>query len=196
MRDSGYRIEDKLMAETTKDAAEPAGDAAAGRYWIGQSFLGMVMICVAARGVRAVAFGESEAELVLQACRVFPGARRIETPDDLVGRALAAVDWVAIGGVHEIDLDLGGTVFQRQVWAELRKTMPGDRVSYSELARRLGRPRAARAIAAACAANEIGILVPCHRVVPASGEVGGYRWGAWRKRLLLEIEAPSSAAVA
>jgi O-6-methylguanine DNA methyltransferase len=102
-----------------------------------------------------------------------------------------------IFGRHGIDadtpLDLHGTPWQLRVWAALREIPPGETVTYGELARRLGRPHAARAVGAACAANPVAVLVPCHRVVPSSGGLGGYRWGVERKRRLLDLERRSAA---
>lgn len=82
-----------------------------------------------------------------------------------------------------------GTPFQRTVWAELQKTQPGETLSYSELAGRINRPEATRAVANACARNRIAIAIPCHRVVRRDGSLAGYRWGLQRKQWLLELEA-------
>lgn len=89
----------------------------------------------------------------------------------------------------KLPLDLRGTPFQRDVWAALRDIPPGRTETYSQVAARIGRPGAARAVARACAANPVALLVPCHRVVPAAGGAGGWRWGAARKRTLLAREA-------
>lgn len=94
----------------------------------------------------------------------------------------------------DLPLDLHGTPFQRAVWAALRQIPPGRTETYAEVAARIGHPRAARAVARACAANPVALLVPCHRVVPKAcgGQVpasGGWRWGADRKRALLAREA-------
>lgn len=85
-------------------------------------------------------------------------------------------------------IDLRGTPFQRAVWGALRDIPPGCTATYAEIAARIGRPGAARAVARACAANPVAIAVPCHRVVPAAGGAGGWRWGAARKRALLAQE--------
>jgi len=87
-----------------------------------------------------------------------------------------------------LPLDLHGTPFQRAVWAALQDIPPGCTETYGQVAARMGRPGAARAVARACAANPIAVLVPCHRVVPACGGTGGWRWGAARKRALLARE--------
>lgn len=88
----------------------------------------------------------------------------------------------------DLPLDLRGTPFQRAVWAALREIPPGRTATYAEVAARIGRPGAARAVARACAANPAALAVPCHRVVPAAGGTGGWRWGAARKRALLVRE--------
>ena len=95
----------------------------------------------------------------------------------------------------ELPLDIRGTAFQQRVWDALRQVPPGRTVGYAELAARIGRPEAARAVAGACAANALAVAIPCHRVVRADGQLSGYRWGVERKRALLERErAPDDAA--
>jgi AraC family transcriptional regulator of adaptative response/methylated-DNA-[protein]-cysteine methyltransferase len=90
--------------------------------------------------------------------------------------------------VHELPLDIRATAFERRVWRALQRIPPGARASYAEVAAMIGAPRSARAVARACAANPVAIVVPCHRVVPAAGGTGGYRWGSDRKAALLEVE--------
>ena len=103
------------------------------------------------------------------------------------------------GAGAPVPLDLRGTAFQLRVWRALREIPRGQTRSYAEIAARIGRPAASRAVARACAANPVALLVPCHRVVRATGEVGGYRWGVARKERLLAVErelAPDGAAFA
>src|SRR5690606_24400033 len=88
----------------------------------------------------------------------------------------------------ELPLDLKGTAFQVRVWRFLLQIPEGDVLSYGEVAAGIGEPKAARAVASACAANRIAVLVPCHRVLRGDGGVGGYRWGTHRKRALLDLE--------
>jgi AraC family transcriptional regulator of adaptative response/methylated-DNA-[protein]-cysteine methyltransferase len=95
------------------------------------------------------------------------------------------------GAAHDLPLDLRGTAFQAQVWAALRKIPAGATVTYSELAKQLGRPSATRAVAQACGANPVAVAVPCHRVIGSTGQLTGYRWGVERKRTLLEKEKRS-----
>ena len=95
----------------------------------------------------------------------------------------------ASGNQLDLALDIRGTAFQRRVWQALCEIPAGTTVAYSEIAKRIGMPRATRAVAAACAANKIAVLIPCHRVVRKDGKLGGYRWGIERKRALLAREA-------
>ena len=88
----------------------------------------------------------------------------------------------------EVELDPGGTEFQRRVWAALRAIPYGRTASYSELAARIGQPTASRAVGTANARNPVSIIVPCHRVVAADGTLGGYAWGLARKAWLLDLE--------
>jgi AraC family transcriptional regulator of adaptative response/methylated-DNA-[protein]-cysteine methyltransferase len=93
-----------------------------------------------------------------------------------------------------LPLDVQATAFQRRVWRALQAIPVGQTLTYAELARRIGRPGAARAVGSACASNRVALAVPCHRVVPAAGGVGGYRWGSERKKKLLEREARNRAS--
>jgi AraC family transcriptional regulator of adaptative response/methylated-DNA-[protein]-cysteine methyltransferase len=95
-----------------------------------------------------------------------------------------------------VPLDVAGSRFQRRVWDALRAIPRGRTLAYGDVAAALGAPRAARAVARACAANPVALAVPCHRVVPRSGGTGGYRWGAWRKHALLAHEAPGASPLA
>jgi AraC family transcriptional regulator of adaptative response/methylated-DNA-[protein]-cysteine methyltransferase len=90
-----------------------------------------------------------------------------------------------------LPLDIRGTAFQQLVWQALRAVPPGATVSYSELAARIGKPAAVRAVAGACAANTLAVAIPCHRVIRSDGGLSGYRWGVERKRRLLENEKQS-----
>ncbi len=89
---------------------------------------------------------------------------------------------------HEIPLDLHGTPFQKQVWQGLTTIPAGRTLSYKELAERIGRPGSIRAVANACGANPVAVIVPCHRVIRSDGTLGGYRGGIERKEKLLALE--------
>jgi AraC family transcriptional regulator of adaptative response/methylated-DNA-[protein]-cysteine methyltransferase len=88
-----------------------------------------------------------------------------------------------------LPLDVRGTAFQQRVWRALREVPPGATVSYTDIAERIGAPKAVRAVAQACAANQLAVVIPCHRVVRRDGDISGYRWGVERKRALLLREA-------
>ena len=138
------------------------------------------------RALLAVAGGtRSEAEASLR--EEFPAAelRRDPSLSRLVDAALASVrdgDDLTRSRSRIDALDLRGTVFQLRVWQALRQIPRGETRSYSELAREMGDPKATRAVARACAMNRVALVVPCHRVVGASGALTGYRWGVERKR--------------
>jgi AraC family transcriptional regulator of adaptative response/methylated-DNA-[protein]-cysteine methyltransferase len=105
----------------------------------------------------------------------------------------SVVGLVESPGVNvDLPLDVRGTVFQRKVWQALRGIPVGKTASYADIARRIGSPKAVRAVAGACAANNIAVAIPCHRVIRNDGNVSGYRWGAERKRVLLDREVASA----
>ena len=145
--------------------------------------LGECLVAETGRGICALDFTEGDRASGLQrlSCR-YPGTRLVRA--DLSGPARLAFG----AGCASVPLDLRGTPFQLQVWSALRRVPAGQTVTYGELARRLGRPGAARAVGAAVARNPVAGLVPCHRVVGAGGELGGYRWGRPRKARWLALE--------
>jgi AraC family transcriptional regulator of adaptative response/methylated-DNA-[protein]-cysteine methyltransferase len=103
-----------------------------------------------------------------------------------VAAVVGLVEQPALG--LDLPLDIRGTAFQLRVWEALRAIPPGETVSYAQVARRIGRPGASRAVAAACASNPVAVAIPCHRVVRTDGSLSGYRWGVQRKAALLERE--------
>lgn len=160
------------------------------RYGIGQSSLGRVLAAASDRGICAIMFGDDDAALVADLERRFPNARAIAADDDFaetLAQVVAAVEEPSRG--LALPLDIRGTAFQRRVWQALQAIPAGETRSYGDLAAAVGEPRAARAVAAACAANRIAVAVPCHRVVHRDGSLSGYRWGVDRKRSLLDREA-------
>jgi AraC family transcriptional regulator of adaptative response/methylated-DNA-[protein]-cysteine methyltransferase len=165
------------------------------RYVITPCRLGQMLVAAGQRGVCHLRFGDESAALEEVFRRVFPGALRATGFDDpLQTWSAALVDhleaWGGRGAPPEIPLDLrAGTAFQRRVWAHLRTIPSGEVSTYQQVARAVGTPRGARAVANACARNPVALLVPCHRVVPTGGGPGGYRWGRERKRSLLDCEA-------
>ncbi|MGQ9724273.1 MAG: methylated-DNA--[protein]-cysteine S-methyltransferase [Tepidimonas sp.] len=148
-----------------------------------------MLIAATARGLRAIGLGDGTEPLLADLQRRYPWAS-IEDGDETLRDWL----WQVTAAVEEprralsLPLDIRGTAFQQRVWTLLRTIPPGQPLSSGEGARRLGAPRAARAVAQACSANPLAVAVPCHRVVAHDGSLGGYRWGLERKRALLERE--------
>jgi len=164
-------------------------------YAIAPSILGQLLVAATDRGVSAVRLGDSEQELLDSLRAEFPAAD--VTPDEAgVGAWLKAVLRRIEGGPPHADLplDIRGTAFQQRVWDALRAIPSGEVRTYGEIARSIGQPTASRAVARACATNPVAVVIPCHRVVPGSGGTGGYRWGAERKRELLERERSTAVA--
>lgn len=156
--------------------------------------LGQVIVARSAAGICAIHLGDDSEALVGEVRQRFPQAE-LHRDDAGFGTLLAAVvDSIAEPArAAALPLDLRGTIFQRRVWQALRDIPPGSTVTYGELARRLGSPGAARAVARACAENPAAVAIPCHRVIAADGSLAGYRWGIERKRALLGREASMHA---
>jgi len=151
--------------------------------------LGLALVAMSGRGVRAILLGDDEAALAADLAARFRQARLAHDPA-AIAQALAAVaNAVDTGAALTLPLDAQGSDLAQAVWAQLRVIPAGRTASYAEVARAIGRPRAARAVAQACAANPLAVVVPCHRVVRSDGALSGYRWGAARKRALLAREA-------
>jgi len=182
----------------------PARFAQGGRgeqigYTTARSPFGWLVVGSTARGLCWLALGATSGEA--------EGSLRAEFPlatlrcDPSLSRLVDAALEVVAGQVvqtgqrsgpdswPDLALDLRGTAFQLRVWQALRAIPRGETRSYSQLARELGDPKATRAVARACAANRVALVVPCHRVVGASGSLTGYRWGVERKRQLLDAES-------
>jgi O-6-methylguanine DNA methyltransferase len=142
------------------------------------------------KGVASILLGNNPEELVRNLQDRFPKARIIGADREyeaLVARVVGFVEAPGIG--LNLPLDIRGTAFQRRVWQALQEIPVGATVSYAEVARRIGSPKAARAVAGACAANNLAVAIPCHRVIRNDGSLSGYAWGVERRRLLLDREA-------
>jgi AraC family transcriptional regulator, regulatory protein of adaptative response / methylated-DNA-[protein]-cysteine methyltransferase len=159
-------------------------------FAVGVCSLGSILVAATARGVCAIALGDDPDELIHELESRFPRAELIGS-DPSFERLVAQVVGLVEGRAPDerLPLDIRGTAFQRRVWQALCAIPKGETVSYAELARRLGDPKAARAVAGACAANVLAVAIPCHRVVRTDGSLCGYRWGVARKRQLLDREA-------
>jgi AraC family transcriptional regulator of adaptative response/methylated-DNA-[protein]-cysteine methyltransferase len=155
--------------------------------------LGQLLVAATEAGICAITLGD-DAEALEDGLRArFPSAQLRQGAQAfalLVARAAALVERPDDG--MDLPLDIRGTSFQQRVWAELRRIKAGETISYTELARRLGQPNAARAVASACARNGLAVAIPCHRVLRENGALGGYRWGLQRKQALLDREREGS----
>jgi AraC family transcriptional regulator, regulatory protein of adaptative response / methylated-DNA-[protein]-cysteine methyltransferase len=169
-------------------------------YSIVDSALGRLLVAGTHRGICFAAMGESDKTLVTELHADYPRAsirvanENPNRPEDSHIRdwADALAKYIAGGSpIPTPPIDIRGTPFQFLVWDELRAIPAGETRSYSEIARRIGRPRAIRAVGTANGANPVSIVIPCHRAIRASGHLGGYRWGLERKRKLLDMEARS-----
>jgi AraC family transcriptional regulator of adaptative response/methylated-DNA-[protein]-cysteine methyltransferase len=132
--------------------------------------------------------GDTAAELEASLRQEYPAAS-VESGDGILREyAEQIVSQIRGGDPRSLPLDITGTDFQRQVWEALRRIPLGQTRSYQAIAAELGRPSAVRAVAQACAQNRLAVVIPCHRVIRQSGELGGYRWGLERKQSLLDRE--------
>jgi AraC family transcriptional regulator, regulatory protein of adaptative response / methylated-DNA-[protein]-cysteine methyltransferase len=159
------------------------------RYTVVQSPLGRLLLAATARGVCRVGMGEGDKALAEDLRHEFPAAE-IQR-DDAALRGWSSRLLKQSNGWQpqvELPLDIRATAFQKRVWETLKRIPLGSTRSYAEVARAVGKPRAARAVARACATNPVALLIPCHRVVESGGGLGGYHWGLKRKEALLERE--------
>ena len=164
------------------------------RFAVGETSLGAILVASSTRGVASILLGDDPDQLVRNLQDRFPNAHLIGADRDyeaLVARVVGFVEAPRIG--LNLPLDVRGTAFAQRVWQALQEIPTGETASYADIARRIGAPRAARAVAAACAANNLAVAIPCHRVVRNDGALSGYAWGAERKRELLDREQGNRA---
>lgn len=160
------------------------------RFAVAQCALGAMLVAQSQRGICAIWLGDDPDRLVRDLQDQFPKAELIGADDGFeqwIAQVIGFIETPAIG--LNLPLDVRGSAFQQRVWRALREIPPGETASYSEIAERIGAPKAVRAVAGACAANLIAVAIPCHRVVRRDGDLSGYRWGVERKRELLRREA-------
>jgi AraC family transcriptional regulator of adaptative response/methylated-DNA-[protein]-cysteine methyltransferase len=162
-------------------------------YRVGQCWLGSLLVASTDEGIAAILLGNDREALVRSLRSRFPEARLIEGDErfeDLVTEVARFVD--APASRFDRHLDLRGTDFERRVWLALREIPAGSTATYSEIATRIGAPKASYDVGQACASNPLAVVVPCHRVVRKDGTLAGYRWGTRRKRALLAREAAAA----
>lgn len=165
------------------------------QYTVSSTPLGKMLVGATSKGISALYLGNSDAQLETELRKEYPKAeirKGRNGLDEWVAKILAHLK----GQEPDLDLptDVQATAFQRRVWEELRKIPYGTTKTYSQVAQSIGRPKAVRAVARACATNPVSVVVPCHRVVRQSGNLAGYRWGLERKQSLLENEKKRSQA--
>jgi AraC family transcriptional regulator of adaptative response/methylated-DNA-[protein]-cysteine methyltransferase len=158
-------------------------------WWMGLSDLGWMLLGATANGICWLTFGREPGALLEELRAAFPKATFHDDEGRLYGWFERVRDFVLLPReALDLPLDVQGTAFQSRVWRALREIPLGATESYGEVATRLGQPTATRAVASACANNHVALLIPCHRVIGADGQLKGYRWGMARKRSLLERE--------
>jgi AraC family transcriptional regulator of adaptative response/methylated-DNA-[protein]-cysteine methyltransferase len=162
------------------------------RYTVVETALGIVAVAATEQGVCSVKLGPDGVDLVKSLKAEFPLATVVRDDEGL--SEVASVLKAATRGeknAAQLPLDLAGTAFQIRVWEALRAIPLGETRTYSDVAEEIGMPRAVRAVASACAANEAALAIPCHRVIRRDGSLGGYRWGIEVKEALLNAERQS-----
>jgi AraC family transcriptional regulator of adaptative response/methylated-DNA-[protein]-cysteine methyltransferase len=186
-----YERADTRLGMTPKQYRE-GGRGVAISWAAVESPLGVMMIGATDRGICFLQFGESREELLAELRREYPAATVQEMSQP---HSPQFATWVAqLNGYLKGEqqrlpaIDVTGTAFQMKVWNYLQSIPRGEVQSYGEVAAGIGAPKSTRAVARACASNQVAILIPCHRVIRGTGELGGYRWGLARKRALLEME--------
>jgi len=192
--DAGYGSSSRLYeGASSKLGMTPArylkqGSGVAILYTIAPTLIGRMLLAATEKGVCSVRFGESDRALEAELRDEYPRAKITRSDKRLAAWVQAIRERIRGKKIHALPLDIRATAFQRLVWEQLRGIPYGSTRSYSDVARRIGRPKAARAVARACASNPVAVAIPCHRVVRENGDPGGYRWGIQRKRKLLALE--------
>ncbi|MEL4014983.1 bifunctional DNA-binding transcriptional regulator/O6-methylguanine-DNA methyltransferase Ada [Dryocola clanedunensis] len=186
---SFYQQADNTLGMTARQYRQ-GGKSTAIQFVVGTCNLGEFLVAESERGICAILLGNAPEELIAELESLFPQATVSAGDEAFAKRVAGVVSYLDHpGGAFELPLDIQGTAFQRQVWQTLRAIPAGETASYRQIAERMGNPQAIRAVAGACAANRLAVVIPCHRVVRNDGALSGYRWGVERKQLLLNLEA-------
>ncbi len=194
--DAGFNSSGRFYAKSadvlgmTPTQLRSGGRDLAIRFAVGETSLGTILVAATEKGICTIQFGDDPDALVKSLQDRFPAARLIggdKAFEAYVAKVVGLVEAPAKG--LDLPLDVRGTAFQQRVWQALRAIPAGATASYADIAERIGQPKAVRAVARACAANEIAVAIPCHRVVRKTGALSGYRWGVERKRALVAREA-------
>ncbi len=200
MYDAGYGSANHLYGNAgtqmgmTPGAYRQGGSGMDVRYTIAKSALGKVLVAATERGLCAVQLGDSDEALAASLRAEYPAAH-IERDDAKMAKwaqpILCQIDERKPYLDSSLPLDIHGTPFQESVWSVIRGIPYGSTRSYSQVAEAVGNPKAVRAVAQACGANHVALVIPCHRVVREDGSLGGYKWGVERKQALLTREGES-----
>jgi AraC family transcriptional regulator of adaptative response/methylated-DNA-[protein]-cysteine methyltransferase len=199
--DAGYNASSRFYEKSnavlgmTPSAYKAGGADVDIRFALGTSSLGVVLVAQSDKGVCAILLGDDADAMILELRGRFPKASIAAADRGFERLVKQVVDFVdAPRKGLDLPLDMRGTAFQKRVWKMLQKIPAGTTTTYSALAKKMGEPKAVRAVARACATNHIGVAVPCHRVVRNDGNLAGYYWGLERKRALLDSEASARPA--
>jgi AraC family transcriptional regulator, regulatory protein of adaptative response / methylated-DNA-[protein]-cysteine methyltransferase len=194
--DAGFNSNSRFYATTDRMLGMKPSEFRAGGantailFAIGECSLGSILVARSGKGICAILLGDDPEVLVRELQDRFPHGTLLGGDagfEELVAKVVGFVEAPKVG--LDLPLDVRGTAFQQRVWQALQEIPVGATVSYADIARRIGSPKAVRAVAQACASNSLAVAIPCHRVVRTDGAVSGYRWGVQRKRALLEREA-------
>lgn len=185
---SYYRKVDETLGMTAKQFRK-GGDNVSVRYTLADCDLGRCLVAESERGICAILLGDDDARLAADLHELFPAAQDVPADAEFQQRVREVIDAINSRDTPlSLPLDIRGTAFQQQVWQALRAIPCGETVSYQQLANAIGKPKAVRAVASACGANKLAIVIPCHRVIRGDGALSGYRWGIGRKAQSLQRE--------
>jgi AraC family transcriptional regulator of adaptative response/methylated-DNA-[protein]-cysteine methyltransferase len=193
--ESGFNSNGRFYADSSKMLGmkpkeyRDGGTGTTIRFAIGECSLGSILVASSEEGVCAISMGDNPDALARDLQDRFSKANLIGGDRDFektVAKVVGLIEAPRVG--FDLPLDVRGTAFQQRVWQALREIPVGSTASYTEVAVRIGLPKAARAVAQACGANALAVAIPCHRVLRTDGDLSGYRWGVERKRVLLERE--------
>ena len=183
-----YETSNQLLGMTPSEYRAGGGETRI-HFAVGECSLGSILVARSARGVCAILLGDDPDALVRDLQDRFPAATFVGDDADFARLIATVVGFVeAPANGLDLPLDIRGTAFQQRVWQALREIPIGSTASYTDIARRIGAPKAVRAVAQACAANPLAVAIPCHRVIRTDGARSGYRWGVARKHALLTRE--------
>ena len=195
--DSGYESSSRIYEKSNQLLGMTPKEYQKGSYTkeimlaVGQCFLGAVLVAQTTKGICAISLGDNPEVLIEEIQKRFPQAKYIagdKNFEETVAKVIGLIQEPHKNLLLNLPLDTQGTLFQKKVWKVLKEIPIGKTVTYSELAQMIGMPKAVRAVANACANNNIAILIPCHRVLRKGGALSGYRWGVERKKSIIDKE--------